>query len=171
MERHLRSRAELEAAVGERFIWSVEPCIRQTDKGWTLAFSPDQPADAQAGLNGDFWSDWLATDQPVLLVRGSESRAVDGALLVDMAWRRRNTTLATFEAGHVVHHDKPYEFARSVRAFLDRTGLGQPPAHRVWMWPFAGVDRAFDRTGDARSPLRGPMPFLIACRQPISPSR
>lgn len=115
------TREALEAAIGERFAWSVEPSFRQTDEGWTLAFSPDQLADAQAGLTGDFWSDWLATRQPALLMRGSQSRAVDGALLAEMAKRRPNTVLETFGAGHVIHHEKPQAFARSVRRFLTRT--------------------------------------------------
>ena len=36
-----------------------------------------------------------------------------------MAKRRPNTTLLSFDAGHVVHHDQPGEFAKAVRTFLD----------------------------------------------------
>jgi esterase len=112
------TRAALEAKIGERLAWSVAPSFRQTSEGWTLAFSPDALADAQEGLSGDFWGDWSATACPVLLVRGSQSRAVDGALLEKMAAERANTTLATFDAGHVVHHDVPTAFASAVRSFL-----------------------------------------------------
>lgn len=112
------TRQALEAKIGERLAWSVAPSFRQTAEGWTLAFSPDALADAQEGLNGDFWADWSATDCPVLLVRGSQSRAVDGAVLEKMAAKRANTTLATFDAGHVVHHDVPTAFASAVRSFL-----------------------------------------------------
>jgi esterase len=112
------TRKALEAKIGERLAWSVAPSFRQTSEGWTLAFSPDALADALAGLKGDFWGDWSATDCPVLLVRGSQSRAVDGAVLEKMAAVRANTTLATFEAGHVVHHDVPAAFASAVRSFL-----------------------------------------------------
>jgi esterase len=112
------TRKALEAKIGERLAWSVAPSFRQTSEGWTLAFSPDALADAQEGLNGDFWGDWSATDCPVLLVRGSQSRAVDGAMLEKMAAERANTKLATFEAGHVVHHDVPTAFASAARSFL-----------------------------------------------------
>jgi esterase len=112
------TREALQAKIGERLAWSVAPSFRQTPGGWTLAFSPDALADAQQGLNGDFWEDWRATDCPVLLVRGSQSRAVDGAMLEKMAAERANTTLATFDAGHVVHHDVPTAFASTVRSFL-----------------------------------------------------
>jgi pimeloyl-ACP methyl ester carboxylesterase len=112
------TREALAAKIGERLAWSVEPSFRQTPEGWTLAFSPIELADALKGLNGDFWSDWTATDCPVLIIRGAESRAVDGAMLEAMAERRPNTKLVTFDAGHVVHHDDPVGFAGSVQKFL-----------------------------------------------------
>jgi esterase len=112
------TREALQAKIGERLAWSVEPSFRQTSEGWTLAFSPDALADAHPGLNGDFWEDWRATDCPALLFRGSQSRAVDGAILERMAAERANTTLETFDAGHVVHHDMSTAFASAVRSFL-----------------------------------------------------
>ena len=113
------SKKALLEKIGERLAWSVEPSFRETPQGWTLAFSPTRLADAQLGLNGDFWSDWCASECPVLLVRGSESRAVDGKILEEMAQKRPNTLLRTFKAGHVVHHDAPVAFAETVRQFLD----------------------------------------------------
>jgi esterase len=112
------TREALLAKVGERLAWSVEPSIRKTDAGWTLAFSPNQLADALAGLNGDFWPDWTATTCPVLLARGSDSKAVDGDVLRQMAERRPNVELVTFDAGHVIHHDAPEAFAETTRRFL-----------------------------------------------------
>lgn len=112
------TREALAAKIGERLAWSVEPSFRETPEGWTLAFSPDELANAAEGLNGDFWSDWSATDCPALLVRGADSRAVDGAMLESMAARRPNTKLVSFNAGHVVHRDEPKAFAASVKAFL-----------------------------------------------------
>jgi esterase len=112
------TREALRSKIGERLAWSVEPSFRKTEAGWTLAFSPEALADAQRGLHGDFWSDWLATDCPTLLIRGSDSRAVDGTILEKMAARRPNTTLKTFDAGHVVHHDVPDAFSTAARAFL-----------------------------------------------------
>jgi esterase len=118
------------AKIGERLDWSVEPSLRQTAEGWTLAFSPNQLADALKALNGDFWSDWTATRCPILLIRGTDSRAVDGAMLESMAAKRPNTKLVSFNAGHVVHHDEPKAFAASVKSFLRGFGedvAGWPP--------------------------------------------
>lgn len=112
------TREALEAKIGERLAWSVEPSFRETPQGWTLSFSPNVFANAKQGLNGDFWKDWMATQCPVLLIQGSQSRAVDGTVLQQMAVKRPNTTLATFDAGHVVHHDMPKAFAEAVRSFL-----------------------------------------------------
>jgi esterase len=44
------TREALVEKIGERLAWSVEPSIRHTDAGWTLAFSPTQLADAGEGL-------------------------------------------------------------------------------------------------------------------------
>ncbi|MEO6215921.1 MAG: alpha/beta hydrolase [Sphingomonas sp.] len=112
------TREALVEQIGERLAWSVEPSIRHTAAGWTLAFSPTQLANALDGLKGDFWTDWLANTCPALMIRGKNSKAVDGAVLEEMAKRRPNTTLLNFDAGHVVHHDQPREFAEAVRAFL-----------------------------------------------------
>lgn len=112
------TREALKEKIGERLAWSVEPSFRQTTEGWTLAFSPAALADAQSGLNGDFWDDWRSTDCPTLLVRGRHSRAVEGDVLESMSVERPNTTLVTLDAGHVVHHDKPEAFADEVRKFL-----------------------------------------------------
>ncbi len=115
--------AALKAAIGERLAWSVEPSFRKVDGGWTLAFSASHLADAQRELNGTFWADWLATQHPVLLVRGTESRAVDGDVLRDMAVRRPGTQLEVLEAGHVAHHDAAKAFGTSVRSFLETAAV------------------------------------------------
>jgi esterase len=117
------TREALLATIGERLAWSVEPSIRKVEGGFTLVFSPRQLADALAGLNGDYWADWLATRHPVLLVAGAESKAVDGTLLREMAQRRADTQLEIVgKAGHIVHHDAPLEFAKLTRTFLEANG-------------------------------------------------
>lgn len=112
------SREALLERIGPRLAWSVEPSIRKIGDRWTLAFSADRLADAVAALRGDFWTDWKATRCPALVIRGSDSRVVDGRLLEQMAEERPNTILKTFHAGHVVHHDVPDEFANAVATFL-----------------------------------------------------
>jgi pimeloyl-ACP methyl ester carboxylesterase len=53
------------------------------------------------------------------LVRGTQSKAVDGKLLEAMAERRPNTQLLSLDAGHVTHHDDAQGFTAGVRRFLE----------------------------------------------------
>jgi esterase len=108
----------LEQKIGERLAWSVKPSFRETAHGWTLAFDPEELVGMIQGLDGDHWKEWLATKCPALVVRGSESKAVDGKLLEAMTARRPNTELVTLKAGHVTHHDDLAGFTSNVRRFL-----------------------------------------------------
>lgn len=112
------SRQALLDKVGERLAWSVEPSIRQVAGGWTLAFSPKDLVEGLPQLNGEYWNEWCATSCPALVIRGIESRAVDGAILERMASVRPNTQLVSIQAGHVVHHDAPELFTSAVQTFL-----------------------------------------------------
>jgi esterase len=114
------TREALEQKIGERLAWSVAPSFRETAQGWTLAFDPADLAAMTKVLNGDFWSDWLATTCPALVVRGTESKAVDGKLLQAMAERRPNTELLSLAAGHVVHHDEAEKFNTAVQRFIEK---------------------------------------------------
>jgi esterase len=116
----------LEQKIGERLAWSVKPSFRETARGWTLAFDPDELVSMKEVLNGDFWKEWLGTTCPAMVVRGTASKAVDGTLLETMAARRPNTELLTLEAGHVTHHDDLPAFVADVRTFLGK--LRQPGA-------------------------------------------
>jgi esterase len=104
--------------VGERLAWSVEPSIRQVPGGYTLAFSPKELVESLPQLNGEYWDQWCATTCPALILRGTESRAVDGAILERMASVRPNTRIVSLKAGHVVHHDAPALFLSTVASFL-----------------------------------------------------
>jgi len=108
----------LEQKIGERLAWSVKPSFRETAHGWTLAFDPAELVGMIQGLDGDHWKEWLATTCPALVVRGSDSKAVDGKLLEAMVERRPNSELVTLQAGHVVHHDDLAGFTSRVRAFF-----------------------------------------------------
>jgi esterase len=113
------TRDALLAKIGDRLAWSVEPSIRQVEGGWSLCFSPNGLGDAHQNLQGDFWADWTATSCPTLLIRGTESRVVSAEIMAQMSARRASTSLESFKAGHVVHHDVPAEFEKAVRVFLD----------------------------------------------------
>jgi pimeloyl-ACP methyl ester carboxylesterase len=114
------TREALEKKIGERLAWSVAPSFRETARGWTLAFDPADLVAIKKVLNGDYWRDWLATTCPALVVRGTESRAVDGKVLQAMADRRPNTKLLSLKAGHVVHHDAAGKFNTAVKRFIEK---------------------------------------------------
>ena len=113
------TREALEQKIGDRLAWSVAPSFRETAQGWTLAFDPEDLASIQRSLAEDSWTDWLGSSCPALVIRGTQSKAVDGTVLESMADRRPGTRLVSLEAGHVTHHDDPAGFHRAVRDFLD----------------------------------------------------
>ncbi len=117
-EQTFAEREELESALGPRMLPYLRDSIRQTPVGWRLAFDPGHMVLSQAAMAGDHWSEWLATDCPALLVRGSESRVTTAEHIAVMAARRPNTQICTLKAGHVVHQDSPTDFAAAVRWFL-----------------------------------------------------
>jgi esterase len=72
----------------------------------------------QRYLLGDYWSDWLVSSCPALLIRGNDSRVTSQTHLEEMAVRRVNTIFRKLPGGHVVHFDSPEAFTRTVRGFL-----------------------------------------------------
>lgn len=116
------TREALEQKIGERLAWSVAPSFRETAQGWNLAFDPADIAAMKKALIGDNWNDWLATTCPALVVRGTQSKVVDGEVLKSMAERRQNTQLLSLDAGHVTHHDDAEKFYAAVRRFIEQLG-------------------------------------------------
>lgn len=112
------TREALVERVGPRFLPYLQDAFRQTPGGWRLAFDPRDTVASQQQLNGDHWTDWLATDCPALLIRGRESRVTNPVVIAEMATRRRNTRLVTLDGGHVLHVDNPRAFTEAVKAFL-----------------------------------------------------
>jgi pimeloyl-ACP methyl ester carboxylesterase len=112
------TRAELEAMVGPRMTPYLRASFRKTSAGWRLAFEPADMELSQQSLNGDHWSDWLASTCHALLVHGRQSPVTKLDQLEQMATRRPNTTLKTIDGGHVVHVDNPSGFNAVVQDFL-----------------------------------------------------
>ncbi|TSB22648.1 alpha/beta fold hydrolase [Streptomyces benahoarensis] len=73
---------------------------------------------SQQHLNGDRWNDWLASNCPALLIRGSRSAVLGAEHSKAMAARRLQTRLVELPAGHTVHETVPAEFAATVGRFL-----------------------------------------------------
>ncbi|MER7539071.1 alpha/beta hydrolase [Streptomyces sp. NPDC097704] len=97
----------------------VMNAVREYPDGWGLAFNPKDMNASQQYLNGDHWSDWLASDCPALLVRGSRSTVLSAEHAKDMTARRPRTWLVELPTGHTVHETAPVEFDAAVRGFLD----------------------------------------------------
>jgi esterase len=112
------TRDELAARIGPRLAPYLEESFRETPAGWRLAFDPEDMVKSQKALNGDHWSDWLATRCPALLLRGADSRVTRAAHLQEMVARRPGSALRTLKGGHVLHVDDPAGFAEVVREFL-----------------------------------------------------
>jgi len=112
------TREDLVTRIGPRFAPYFEDSIRETEAGWKLAFEPREMVASQQHLCGDHWQDWLATNCPALLIRGSESRVTSAEQLEQMARRRPNSILVTLNGGHVLHKETSSEFTRTVRTFL-----------------------------------------------------
>ena len=123
------TRAALEERIGPRFANALSSSIRETARGWRLAFDPNDTVTSQDGLNGDHWDDWLASRCPTLLIRGRDSRVTDPTQLEQMAARRANTKGMTLDGGHVVHGDNPHGFAATVKEFLNE--LSPPASCRI----------------------------------------
>lgn len=92
--------------------------IREYADGWGLAFRPQDMHLSQQQLNGTYWSEWLASRCPALLVRGEHSAVLSDELAKDMAAQRPNTYLTELPTGHTVHETDPDGFAGVVREFL-----------------------------------------------------
>ena len=92
------------------------------EDGWGFRFSDDNYRAMRQGLTGDWSDDWAAIRCPLLLMHGSQSWALDAAEAARMAALNPRTELHTFAAGHVIHDDRPAEFAAVLRDFLARHG-------------------------------------------------
>lgn len=112
------NREALANQIGPRMLPYLVDSFRHTSGGWHLPFDPHEMLASQRQLNGDHWTDWLATDCPALLIRGRESRVTTQIHLEEMAVRRLNTHFVTLDAGHVVHQDNPNGFMNAVQTFL-----------------------------------------------------
>lgn len=101
-----------------RFYWSLADSLIETTGGYRLRFSIDDIMEIQRLTNGDWWADWLASTAPALVVRGTQSRAVDAKIMEEMAERRANSKLVAVDAGHVMHEDNVAAMARIIEEFL-----------------------------------------------------
>lgn len=112
------TREALADKLGPRMAPALSDSIRETARGWRMAFDPADMETSERAIAGDHWSTWLASTCPALVVRGSESRVTDAAQLAEMARRRPHTELVELPGGHVVHAECRAAFAQVVGEFL-----------------------------------------------------
>jgi esterase len=112
------TREALEHRIGPRMAPYLRESFRHTPEGWRLAFDPKDMVLSQSALNGDHWSDWLASFCPALLIHGKKSPITKLDQLEQMAARRPNTRLQSLNGGHVLHVDNPTGYIAIVREFL-----------------------------------------------------
>lgn len=68
---------------------------------------------------GDWWTDWLGSRFPILLVRGADNVVLSAEVARQMTRERPCMQLVEFDGcGHFVHDDSPERFASSVAHFL-----------------------------------------------------
>lgn len=113
-----RLREQLEAKLGPRLSPYLQKSIRRVADGWTLTFDPAEFLVSEQATNGDHWDIWLKSRCPALVISGSDSRICDANELLLMTERRNNTQFRQLKAGHSVHIDARFEFARVVKTFL-----------------------------------------------------
>jgi pimeloyl-ACP methyl ester carboxylesterase len=110
-------RAELLEELGASASYLMD-AVREYPDGWGLAFVPKDMTASQQQLNGNHWNDWLASECPALLVRGSRSTVLSAEHAREMTARRPRTRLVELRAGHTVHETVPEEFTAAVSEFL-----------------------------------------------------
>jgi pimeloyl-ACP methyl ester carboxylesterase len=108
---------DLRATVDEP--WSWESAVEYED-GWGFRFDPQELMRARAGLIGDHWPDWRASQMPALVIRGARSERLAPGHAHELAARRTRTTLTELPGcGHTPQDDDPEAFAAAVRGFLE----------------------------------------------------
>jgi esterase len=105
----------MQAAVHRYF---CESAVQRED-GWDFRFDRAGIVRSGHSLNGDWWSDWLASSCPALLLRGGDSGILSAELAAQMVQRRPGTLLRTFPGvGHNINEGDPQGFVATVTGFL-----------------------------------------------------
>ncbi|MGG4454385.1 alpha/beta fold hydrolase [Brevibacillus porteri] len=107
-------------AVGVRAVDYFSESVFEDEQGWGFRSDLTGMPISQRHINGEWWSDWLASSCPILLIHGKKSFVLDEKQAERMVTERPNTNLASFaECGHDIHSTDPDGYYRAVRSFLN----------------------------------------------------
>ncbi|MFD0019774.1 alpha/beta fold hydrolase [Streptomyces sp. NPDC058382] len=89
-------------------------------EGWRFLWRADEVHAAKAALRGDWWGDFTAAEQPLMVVRGGRSTVVPPRHAEEMVRLRPGTRVVTIDGHHDFYITHQAELGVTVRAFLDR---------------------------------------------------
>ncbi|GAB2558950.1 alpha/beta fold hydrolase [Nocardia heshunensis] len=115
-----------EAATREQLIADMGPLAshfgdrvgERADGTWSLPFHPLDIVESEDKVHGDHWADWLATDCPALVLRGTQG-VIPAEQAEAMVARRPRTRMVELDTDHFIYATDPVGFAKAVNEFLN----------------------------------------------------
>jgi esterase len=98
----------------------VESAVEEPE-GWRFLWRADEVYAAKVAIRGDWWDDFTAVKQPLMVVRGEHSPVVPPEHAQEMVRRRPGTEVVTVHGHHDFYITHTAELGAVVREFLDRT--------------------------------------------------
>ncbi|GGM66673.1 hypothetical protein GCM10012275_41450 [Longimycelium tulufanense] len=96
----------------------LDSAVERPD-GWGFLFDYDDMMTSQRAAVGDYWSDWVSSSCPALLVRGGRSPLLSAEMARQMIERRPNAVLCELPGrGHFLPTEDPAGLGRAIAAFL-----------------------------------------------------
>ncbi|MBS2549254.1 alpha/beta hydrolase [Catenulispora sp. NL8] len=105
----------------------LESVVEEPD-GWRFLWQAADIAAVKEGIIGDWWDEFAAVQQPMVVIRGGRSPIIPPEQAAEMARRRPQTELAVVDGHHDFYITHAAELGAMVREFLDRNigGAGSP---------------------------------------------
>jgi pimeloyl-ACP methyl ester carboxylesterase len=97
----------------------LESVVEEPD-GWRFLWQAADIAAVKDGILGDWWDDFVAVKQPMLVIRGDRSPVIPPEQAAEITRRRPQTELAVVDGHHDFYITHEAEFGGIVREFLDR---------------------------------------------------
>lgn len=101
----------------------TESVVEEPD-GWRFLWRAEEIRAAKVGIRGDWWADFTAVEQPLMVVRGGRSEVVPPEHAEEMVRRRPGTEVVTIDGHHDFYITHKEQLGATVREFLDRVARG-----------------------------------------------